>query len=208
MSVVEDLLAAYEPWLTPDATDYLSVIGEMFTEVELYSADDDEGEGWSLLFDPDRCPPQALPYLAQYVGEELPFGLPENMARERIKDRANQLRGTPWSIFAAAQRSLTGNRLVSLVERDGAGGGDDADRITVVTYADQTPDAAQVEADIRSVLDADLELNYVVATGQTWQSVRDDDGYTSWRDLRTANASWADLATQQAGSTAFSRPRP
>jgi hypothetical protein len=208
VSIKADFVTAYAPWLTPDAIDYLEVVGEMFSEVELFSADDETtGEpGWSIMFDPDRCPVQALPYLAQYVGEEIPAGLSEALTRERIRDRANQLRGTPWSIFAAAQRSLIGSRLVSLVERDGVGGTDDPDRITVMTYTDQTPDPAQVEADVRSVLDADLELNYVVATGESWQQV--SDTYADWNAVEAGNADWAQVATAQVGANTFTRPQP
>src|SRR3954452_18712789 len=106
----------------------------MFTEVELYAIAEDDDQGWVILFDPDRCPAPALPYLAQYVGERLPVGLSEPLQREWIKDAPNQRRGTPMSIFLAAQRKLTGSRLVSMRERDGG----DPDKLTVVTYTAQT----------------------------------------------------------------------
>jgi hypothetical protein len=207
VSVAADLVAAHAPWLpNTELQDYLEVIGEMFSEVELYALDTDDAPGWSILFDPDRCPVKALPYLAQFVGEELPPGLSEALMRERIKDQANQLRGTVWSIFAAAQRNLTGGRLVSIRERDGVGDTDDEDRITVITYTDQTPNPAQTEEDIRSVLDVDLELNYVVASGQSWADVRDT--YATWRDLDESGLSWVDIATAQVGVNTFTRPAP
>ena len=118
MSVTEDLIAAFEPWLTDDLEAYLTSVGSMFAEVEEYAADTEDFEGWSLLFDPARCPASDLPYLAQFVGEVLPVGIGETATREWITDAPNQSRGTLLSVVAAAQRTLTGSRAVSIRSRD------------------------------------------------------------------------------------------
>jgi hypothetical protein len=202
VSVADDLVEALAPWMTSDFEDYLRAIGEMFAETELYSADSDDGEGWTILLDPDRCPPGALDYLAQFPGERLPAGLSDALKRERIKDRANQLRGTTWSIFAAAQRSLTGSRLVAITEQYTA----DPDKIRVVTYTAQTPNPAQVLADLLEVVDIDLSLTYETLDGQTWNDA--GAAYATWNDAGAAYATWNDAAADLAGTSTFSRPAP
>lgn len=209
MSYADDLVARFKPWLTPDLETYLRAIASMMSQVELYAMDwvDDDGvlhEGWERLFDPDLCPYEALPYLAQLVGEQLPPGIEEAPAREWIKDNPNAIRGTNLAVFLAAQRRLTGSRLVSVRERDGAGGAEDVDRLTVVTYTNQTPDPTGTEHDIREVADINLEINYVVATGQSWADVRDT--YASWQALKDSGLSWADVAAGQAGYSTYQRP--
>jgi len=159
-------------------------------------------EGWTILFDPDRCPVQALPYLAQYKGERLPVGWTEALAREQIRDAPNMHRGKPLSMFQAAQKNLTGNRLVSMTERaDGV-----KDKVRIITYTSQTPSPAKTLADIRAVTPADVILDYQTLSGQTWRDVR--TRYATWRALMTDNPTWAKVATNLAGTPTYVRPVP
>jgi hypothetical protein len=202
MSIADDLVDALAPWMTPDLEVYARAIGEMFSEVELYAITGDDDQGWTVLFDPDRCPAPALPYLAQYVGERLPVGISEPAAREWIKDAPNQRRGTPQSIFLAAQRKLTGSRLVSMRERDGG----DPDKLTVVTYTHETPDPDGTLADLLDVVPHDIDLTYSVLDGEDWGGVATD--HATWTDVETAFPTWADVASAMSGATTFSRPVP
>jgi len=206
VSFADDLVERLEPWMTPALEEYVRSAARVFSEVELYAFDvvDEDGnllEGWTVLFDPDRCPAQALPYLAQYVGEILPMGVPEALAREQIKDRPNSRRGRPIAMFQAAQKRLVGNRLVSMRESNGT-----VDTVTIITYTDQTPDPAGTEDDIRRVTPADVILDYQVLPGQTWQDVK--DSYATWQALKDDNATWAELATGQVGATTYVRREP
>lgn len=201
----EDLPAALAPWLTPDFQVYLEAIGSMFDETELFSADTDDFEGWSILLDPDRCPVEALPYLAQYVGERLPLGLDEVASREWIKDAPNQRRGTLISLVYAAQQSLTGQRTVALFERSGASG-DDPNRLVVNTYTDETPSKAVVLRDLQGVVPADIVLVYVLLSGQTWASV--NTMYATWAAVKAGNATWENLRADRAGYDTYTRPKP
>lgn len=205
MSIADDIVAAQAPWLTPDLEDYLRAIGSMFSEVELYALADDDDQGWVILFDPDRCPAPALPYLAQYVGERLPTGIDEAAAREWIKDAPNQRRGTIGAIWRAAQRRLAGERTVAIIERDGVDGSDDPDRLTVITYTAETPDPAGTLADLRSVVMADVDLNYETVDGQTWVQVQATS--TTWNDVRSTYPNWAAVFAARTGLI-FTRPRP
>jgi hypothetical protein len=192
--VSEDLVAAHEPWITDDLATYLRAIGGMFAEVELYAFDTDEFEGWTILLDVDRVPVQGLPYLAQYVGERLPRGLTEEAQRQWVRDAPNQRRGTLSSIVDAAQRFLTGARIVTVIEREGG-----ADKITVVTYTDQTPSSARVLAELNKVIPADISLTYVVNPGQIWSQVVATDA--DWTNSMAESATWADLIAETPGGT-------
>lgn len=194
MSVAEQLVAAFEPWLTDDLQDYLEVIGEMFELVETYSDDDGDHPGLTILLDPDRAPVDGLPYLAQYVGERLAVGLTEAAQREWIKDAPNQQRGSILSIARAAQRYLTGDRLVAIIERDTG-----ADRLTVITFTNQTPDRDAVLRELLTVVPADITLTYVVSTGTTWSFV--SSTYASWTTINTTFTNWGQLASNQSGGT-------
>lgn len=202
-TVENDLVAAMEPWLTDDLETFLRAIGSMFREVETYVLDEVidpfpgapepiyDPVGWEVMLDPDRAPAKALPYLAQFVGERLPVGLSEDDQRRWIKDRPNQRRGTVGSIVAAAKRRLTGERLVSVFEREGG----DPETLGVVTYIQETPDSQAVENELKLVVPVDLRLNYRVLTGQTWANVNAQNA--SWNDLTTKT--WAQVAAAKAG---------
>jgi hypothetical protein len=206
VSVAEDLVAAFEPWLTPDLKDYLTAIGGMFSEVELYAIDEENDElGWAILLDPDRAPVQALPYLAQYVGERLPVGLDEAGMREWIKDSPNQRRGTIESIVRVAQRYLTGQRTVAISERSGTDVNPE-DYLIVQTYTSETPNPALTYADLRrDAVPADIVLTHNVMEGQAWQQVKTDNA--SWQVVKDSFPTWEDLRVQMPGFTVFTRPR-
>jgi hypothetical protein len=204
MPVRDDLPAAMLPWLTPDFQTYLETIGDMFAPVETYVEDTEDGEGWTILLDPDRAPVEALPYLAQYVGERLPPPSPdaisEARAREWVKDAPNRRRGTVRSIFYAAQRTLTGSRLVTVRQRLAG----DEDAVQVITYTDQTPDPDVVLADILEVFPAELVLTYSVLDGQSWGDIEAD--YATWTLVEAEYSTWAEAEAAQAGDATFGRP--
>lgn len=174
--------------------DYQRATGSMFAEVELYSEDTEDYEGWSILLDVNRCPREALPYLAQYVGERLPGGLTEEQERQWIRDAPNQVRGTVKSIVDAAQRYLTGGKTVTIIQRDGG-----PDKLTVVTYTDQTPNSAQVLGELDKVVPADITLTYVVSAGQIWSQVVATDA--DWNNTMAESPTWADLMAETPGGT-------
>lgn len=189
------LVAGHEPWITSDLEDYLRVVGTMFAETELYGFDTEDFEGWTILLDVDRCPVEALPYLAQYVGERLPAGLTEDEMRQWIRDAPNQQRGTLKSLVDATQRYLTGGKTVTVIERDLG----HPDHVTVVTYTSETPDSAQVLAEINTVFPAELTLAYVVSGGQIWSQVIATD--PDWANSMAESATWADLMAETPSGT-------
>lgn len=207
MSIAEDLVDAFLPWMTPDLADFLSAIGSMFSEVELYALYEEDDElGWSILFDPDRTPAQALPYLAQFVGEKLPAGIPEAEARDWIKDSPNQRRGTLESIVRVAQRNLEGDKIVQVRERTGTGTTLPEDEITVQTYTHQTPDVNRLRQDLEAnAVPYDIDLNLVTLPGQTWADV--NATYATWAEVQADNDTWLDLQGRTPGYDVYNRPK-
>jgi hypothetical protein len=205
MAIRDDLVAAHEPWLTPELTAYLQTIGDMFAEVESFDGTG-EDDAWQVIVDPDRARVQDLPYVAQFVGERIPTGLDEPAAREWVKDAPHRRRGTVDSVWQAAQRKLTGSRTVTIIERDGISGGDDPDRITVITYTDETPDPDGVLADLASVLPWDIEINHEVVDGQTWNELAAT--YPTWNDVAAHYTTWAQVFSDRSSGLVFSRARP
>jgi hypothetical protein len=174
-TIKENFVAAMQPWLNDDLESFLEAVAAMFEQVELYANENEEGdEGWVVLFDPDRCPAEALPYLAQIVGERLPKGVAEDDARLWIKDRPNSRRGTVLSIVRRLQQNLTGAHTVAIFEREG----DDPDTLGIVTYSAETPDERAARDALREVVPLDVILNYRVLAGQTWSLVKQTPLFT------------------------------
>jgi hypothetical protein len=217
MSVTDDLMAIFEPWMTPDLEDYLTVVGEMFSESEtvivfdpsvLEAAEVDADElnsdtAYGVLLDLDLTAAKALAYLAQFVGERLPKGLDEAGQREWILDRPNSRRGTMRSIANAAQRTMTGTRLVCIIERADGTPGDHPDDVTVLTYDYETPDPIQVRNDLEDTFPLELSLHYRALTNTTWQQVV--VRYATWADVKANNRTWGDLLVGQIGGYYFKR---
>ena len=192
MTWADDAVAAIQPWWTADHETYMRAAMVMTEQVELFADDQDDGTpGWSIMLDPDTCPVYALPYLAQWVGERLPAGISEADARTWIKTAPNQWRGTPYSIVRAAQRWLTGPRYVQIRERSKLDGTPDPDYLAVQTFTSQTPDPERVLDELRTVVPADIVLDYQVTIGATWQDIA--IAYATWADVQADLPTWADV---------------
>ena len=67
----------------------------MFQDVEDLVRDSPAGDpGWSELLDLDRCPPEALDWLGQFVGIRIPAGLNDLQSRAWISSTDGFRRGT------------------------------------------------------------------------------------------------------------------
>lgn len=151
-----------------------NAIGVDFQLVEDWVRDTPDGPGWSLLLDADRCPPEALPWLAQFVGVRLLPGASDDDSRERITSTDGFSRGTPAAIRGAAIATLTGNRSVFIVERDhdSADTPDYAYYLSVATYRGQTPDPVATEKAIVAQKPGAIVLTYTCVDGQTYTQVK------------------------------------
>jgi hypothetical protein len=144
-----------------------NAIGVMYQLVDEWVRDTEEGPGWSLLVDLDRCPPGALDWLGQFVGVRLPGGLTPEEKRIWIKDASGFRRGTVKAMIAAVQLTLTGEQSVSLIERDG-----DPYYLTVAYDPAESPDQGRTMQAILSQKPAGLVLGTRPAGIQTWDEFK------------------------------------
>lgn len=173
----------YDPATAP-LTSYVEGLSSVFQLIEDWASDTDTAVGWSLLVDVDRCPSEALPWLAQLVGVRLTGGLSAADQRQQIKSLANWKRGTPAAIEAAPAPYLTGTKTVILRERYDGSGNDAPAYLEVITYTSETADAVAAEAAIRAQKPAGLILTYNIIDGQDLQQVKDN--YATLQDVKNA----------------------
>ena len=164
-SVAEDLYEKLEPLAYDDANvgwallHLCAALGNPAQQLHDLISEDDEGHpGWSALLDPDACPPVALPWLAQLVGERFVPGTSESAQRAQISGLWNWARGSVDAVRHAVGRSLTGSKEVRIYERT-----DSAYHYTVHVHPNECPDPGQAERDARASKPAGLILDFVVA---------------------------------------------
>lgn len=136
----------------------LGGMGAAFGPLHDIVRDTADGPGWTILFDPARCPAWALPWLAQFAGVQLPEGITEAEQRQRIVSPPAFERGTLAGMRAAVSATLTGTRFVRILERNGT-----PYQLAVVSRTPETPDPAASERAARSQKPAGLILTYVVS---------------------------------------------
>ncbi len=152
-----------------------------------YAAEDEDGSTpWTLLFDPDNCPEDALPYLAQYVGVIVTPEMTTEQLREEIKEPTGWSRGREASVKLVAARGLTGTKRVIIRPRKPAPG-----ETYIRTLLSETPDPERTEALIRAALPAWEKLSYEAIAGVTWEDV--EAAWETWEDLEADFATWNDL---------------
>ena len=163
-----DLYDAMAPLARTDATEqggalalFCEAIGVPFEWVETYALDTDQAVGWSLLMSPWTCPAEGLAWLGQFVGVVVNPTATESAQRQQIATHSGFQRGTPASIIAAAQLTLTGNQTVYLTERVGG----NPWQLGAVTYTSETPDPAATLKAIQSSTPAGIVVTY---SAQTW----------------------------------------
>jgi hypothetical protein len=152
-------------------------------------ADHDGRPGWQPVFDPDSCPSYALPYLSQFVGTELESRLTEADQRQAIRVPAGWGRGTRQAMIEAVQRTLTGTKNVSVLERYG----DDAYALAVrVLASEQAVSPSETERAALSQKPIGLSLTYLVEGGETWDDLT--GRFSTWDDVTSSGETWFDVA--------------
>lgn len=144
----------------------------------------DSGPAWSALGDPDRIPPEALAWLAQFVGVRATVGAPPHQQRTEIRQAAGWQRGTPGAMRAAVAATLTGARQVVIRERYGS-----AWVVRVEVLAGECPDPAASLAAAIGQKPAGLVLQFAAVAGQNWDTLAGD----AWDTL--GGDAWDDLAS-------------
>jgi len=141
--------------------------------------DPEDAAPFETLLDPARCPPWALPWLAQLVGMRLPTTISVDEQRAFIAALASHNRGTPAALAAAAGLYLTGDKTVYFRERDPTGQ-DPPYTIEVVTRDDETPDPDAVRAALMAQKPGGIILLYRQVTGWDYEAMTDQGETEGW----------------------------
>lgn len=111
-----------------DLAIWVTALAAMF-EPALQLAQEEGSDGtagyvpaWGRIMDPSKAPPKALPWLAQFVGVEIPKVASEGEARQLVKNESGLARGTFESVEAAC-RKILGTAPFTIQERTSVGGG-------------------------------------------------------------------------------------
>lgn len=170
-----------QPWLTESLRWYADAVGEPFQQVlELAEEEGSQGEtgwvpSWGRLLNPLTCPAEALPYLAQFVGVELPKTAGEAEARKLILTESGLQRGTLASIEGACRRLLGEGVPFTLEERTALSGEEDPYHFLVIVPPGKAS-AALSEA-IASIKPGGVFFSIVeiegawVSGGKTWAEI-------------------------------------
>jgi hypothetical protein len=173
---------------------FTDAIAAPFDAIDQLVRDTPEGPGWSQLLDVDRCPDAFLPFLGQFVGVEVDPNVSPDAQRAQIKGEGGFDRGTPGAMIAAAQRYLTGDQHVDLIERAPDDLGDvNAYYLIVQTYGAETPDPPSVLEALLAAKPAGITLDYFVVGGATYAYVVAN--YASYTALQAAFPSYAALSS-------------
>lgn len=124
---------------------------------QLYDVQVDEPVPWAKLMDADTCPVWALEWLAQFNGVTLASESTEAQKRAAITSLGGQQRGNLTVLRATAQQYLSGNKSVTVLERDSS-----PYHLTVVTYESETPVAAATRTEIGNALQAQKPAGLVL----------------------------------------------
>jgi hypothetical protein len=195
------ILPSLAPWNDPGGA-WITLNGalaEMFEQT--YAIVQDVGTpdqpasytaGWSTLLDPDVCPTQFLPYLATFVGANVPPGTDDTNARALIKGEAGLSRGTPGAMVAAATRNLTGTRSVAMLERT-----PDAYSVLMVMRPDECQNLSAVQQAVGLVKPAGIVVTYVLVN--SWTIFQMESAYATIALLEAAFLTVRGLENNQTG---------
>jgi hypothetical protein len=146
--------------------------------------------GWAILLDPDNCPADSLPYLAQYVGAVLTPNMSEEQMRDEIREPTGWARGRLPSITLITKRELTGTQWVRIRPRTPGPG-----EIYIRVLASECPNPSRVEDELlEHGIPAWELLDFEALEGVTVADVAASSEWTTVADLAEAFATVDDLA--------------
>lgn len=146
---------------------------------------------YGILYDPQRCPVELLPFLGAHVGAILTPDMDEAQMRAEIEApttwRRGQKRNKSEALKLPIRKTLTGSKRVIVRERT-PGPAD----LYVRTLIEETPDPALTERVTAESKVAGLVLDYEAIDGVTWADIA--AAFKDWGEVEDTFTSWADLA--------------
>lgn len=145
---------------------------------QVWEVTHDGDEPWEIVFDPERCPAFALPWLAAFSGVRILPAWDEQQTRDAISGAKNWRRGTLGALLHAVTLTLSGAQTIDYEERESG----NAYRFKLRVQADE------IVGHPSNVLDA-------VLTQKPAGIVLDFDsvGGQTYADLLTHAATYADV---------------
>jgi tail protein P2 I len=193
------LIEALGPWISLHLAWYLDAIGVMFDPIAVlvnpvgFDGESNYIPGYGSLFDAENCPAQQLPYLAQYVGVQIPVGAPEDVARALVIAENGQQRGTLPAVTSAIQRNLSATQSVTILERTYLDGTPDPDWSVIVVRPEEVISLAQLIADVNAIKPMGVFFSVVQTDG--WTISEMEAAYPSITALEAAFSTLSNLET-------------
>lgn len=189
-AVYKDLGRFAEDDLSGQLLQFLAAIGYDIDSVAAMVGEGDHGQRtWTAVFDLDRAPSAALPWLAQFVGATVTPAMSDADVRAAIRTPDGFAVGTVAAIRSAIERTLTGTKRVIIHERT-----PDEGHLYVRTILSETPDPVATETALRGQKPWHLVLDYDAADGLTYIDV--DNDYANYAALEAADLTYDELAEQ------------
>lgn len=202
-AAAEELYEALEPAFTQGDEDrdwislkiVMAVVAGRVDLLRIYLVDDILNlPAWAVVFDPERAPAEALPYLAQYSGALLTPEMEEAARRNAIQTPEAFSRGQLASLEAVAKRRLTGTKAVIVTERYTS----NAWRLRIETIEAETPDPAGTVADIvRFQKPIGIRLFFNTRVAWTWGEAKASVEFPTWKAVKEGFATWFDYRTHE-----------
>lgn len=149
---------------------------------------------WAVIFDPERCPAPALPYLAQFSGAILTPEMDEAARCAAIQTPEAFSRGRKKSLEAVVKRRLTGTKAVIVTERYTGS----AWKVRVETIEAETPEPEETVADIkRYQLPIGTILFFNSRLVWSWGEAKESAEFPTWGDVKANFDSWLAFRTYE-----------
>lgn len=144
---------------------------------------------WAVIFNPETCPVEALPFLSQFDGAVLTPEMDAEAQRNAIKVPEAFSRGRKASIEAVSKRRLTGTKTVIVTERYTGS----AWRLRVETLVGETPEPEQTKADIITYQKPiGIVLFFNTRVNWNWGEAKKSAEYPTWKKVKEHFKSWHD----------------
>lgn len=191
MSLSDQIYDALGPFAKADETgdlrDFIDALTAPAERVYGIVGEENQEFGWSVVLDPDVCPAEVLPWLAQWEGVTLTPDMSVPEQRQAIKDREGAARGRVATIRARIERTLTGEKRIILRERTPT-----PYSLYIRTIASETPDEELTRQAILQQKPAGIVLSYAAAVGITYIDLEND--YDTYDDIAATGLTYGELA--------------